>query len=39
MAIGVSWAKTLVSSDRWPILENPPIDAKILHISFTETEL
>jgi len=31
--------KNSVGSIRWPIPEKPTIDAKILQISFTQTEL
>jgi len=31
--------KSAIGSIRWPIPENPPVDAKISQISLTQTEL
>ena len=39
MAMGVGRGKNAIGSIRWPILENPPIDTKILQKSFKQTEL
>ena len=33
-----SVGKNAIGSIRWPILENPPIDAKILQISLTQAD-
>jgi len=38
MATGVD-GRNAIGSIQWPIPENPPIDAKISQISFTQAEL
>ena len=39
MATGVGRKKNAIGSIRWPILENPPIGAKISQKSLTQAEL